>query len=164
MEDIEKLAKAKELLSSINLEGLKHLLEEKVPAKEQILLPAELSVPALIFNEKLTPLESVVKFLKQEKNLSFKKISELIKRDQRNVWHIYSSSIKKYPEKFVIKETKFWIPVSIFSDSRLSALESLVSHLKDKLNLSYHEIAVLLSRNDRTIWTVYSRSRKKNVK
>lgn len=50
---------------------------------------------------------------------------------------------------------------SIFRDRMLSVLEVLVEYLKDKKELSYHEIAVLLNRDDRTIWTVYSRVKKK---
>ena len=156
--DLFDLEKAKELLFtikekySLNFEDIKNFLEE------------ELSLPVSIFNTNLTVLEATVKYLKENKKFSLRKISDLIKRDQRNIWQIYNSSKKKYVEKIIIKEVTFWIPVSIFSDSKLSALENLVSHLKEKLNFNYHEIAVLLSRNDRTIWTVYSRSKKKNVK
>ncbi len=54
------------------------------------------------------------------------------------------------------------IPSSIFRDRSLSVLEVLVRYLKDEKKLSFHEIAVLLNRDDRTIWTVYSRGRKKH--
>jgi hypothetical protein len=53
------------------------------------------------------------------------------------------------------------IPSSVFKDRSLSVLEILVEYLKDEKKLSYHEIAVLLNRNDRTVWTVYNRARKK---
>ncbi|MFH1770128.1 MAG: hypothetical protein ABH828_01075 [archaeon] len=33
--------------------------------------------------------------------------------------------------------------------------------MKEEKNLSYHEIAILLNRDDRTIWTAYSRVQKK---
>ena len=157
-DDLIKLKQAKELLFSLkekyNLtsDELKNLIE------------SELWIPISIFNNKLTVLESVVKYLKEDKNISLHEISRVINRDERNIWHTYASVKKKYPEKLILENVKFWIPVSIFSDSKLSALETLVSHLKEKLNFSYHEIAVLLSRNDRTIWTVYSRARKKYVK
>ena len=36
-----------------------------------------------------------------------------------------------------------------------------MEYLKDKLNLTYHEIAVLLNRDDRTIWTCYNIAKKK---
>lgn len=56
------------------------------------------------------------------------------------------------------------IPVSIFSDRSLASLEVVVEYLKEIKNLSYHEIAVLLNRNDRTIWTCYHRAKIKRKK
>ena len=126
--------------------------------KEQLLFPAE------IFNEKLTVLEAVVKYLKEEKGLSLSKISDIIGRDERNIWHVYNQAKKKYPAKFSVKEARFWIPASIFADAKLSALESIVVYLKEEFLLNYHEIGVLLKRDDRTIWTVYQRARKKDGK
>ncbi|MFH1063698.1 MAG: hypothetical protein V1729_01310 [Candidatus Woesearchaeota archaeon] len=54
------------------------------------------------------------------------------------------------------------IPVSIFARS-LSPSESLCKYLKENCNLSFHEIAVLLNRDDRSIWTSYSRASKKST-
>lgn len=56
------------------------------------------------------------------------------------------------------------IPSIIFRDRELKVLEVLVEYLKEKREMSYHEIAVLLNRDDRTIWTVYSRAKKKRGK
>jgi len=53
------------------------------------------------------------------------------------------------------------ISSSVFKDRSVSVLEVLVEYLKDKKNLSFHQIAMLLNRNDRTIWTVYNRTKKK---
>lgn len=53
------------------------------------------------------------------------------------------------------------IPSSIFCDRSLSVLEVLVAYLKDQKHLTFHEIARLLNRDDRTIWTVYTRGKKK---
>mgnify|MGYP001616360892 CR=1 FL=1 len=53
------------------------------------------------------------------------------------------------------------IPSFVFKDRRLKVLEVLVEYLKEDCNLSYHEIASLLNRDDRTIWTVYQRALKK---
>lgn len=53
------------------------------------------------------------------------------------------------------------IPVNIFRNRDLAVLESLVKYMKEELKMSYAEIASELNRNDRTIWTVYSRARKK---
>ena len=62
------------------------------------------------------------------------------------------------------EEENLLIPSSILKDRTLSVLESIVEYLKEKRNLSYHEIAELLGRDDRTIWTVYDRAKKKRNK
>ncbi len=56
------------------------------------------------------------------------------------------------------------IPSFVFRDRSVAVLESLVEYLIDVKGLSYHEIAVLLNRNDRTIWTVYHRVKAKRKK
>jgi len=53
------------------------------------------------------------------------------------------------------------IPTFVFRDRSLSVLEVMTEYLKDVKKLSYHQIAVLLNRNDRTIWTVYRRAKLK---
>ena len=62
------------------------------------------------------------------------------------------------------KKRNIPIPSNIFIDRSISVLEAIVKYLKEKKGLTYHEIAVLLNRDDRTIWTVYQRARKKNEK
>lgn len=53
------------------------------------------------------------------------------------------------------------IPISVLRDRSLKPLEAIVEYLKDIQGLTYHEIAELLNRDDRTIWTVYNRAKKK---
>jgi len=127
------------------------------------LIKDTLFFPLEIINNKLTVLETVVKYLKEIQKISFHEISKLLKRDERNIWHIYNNSKKKYAQEFIIKEAKFWIPISVFSNEKLSALETLVVHLREEFSLNYHKIAVLLKRNDRTVWTVYQRAKRKNA-
>ena len=53
------------------------------------------------------------------------------------------------------------IPTFLFKDRSVAVLEALVEYLKDHKSLTFHEIAMLLNRNDRTIWTVYRRAKLK---
>ncbi|MFH1850227.1 MAG: hypothetical protein ABH879_08685 [archaeon] len=53
------------------------------------------------------------------------------------------------------------LPVSIFSNDSLSALEAIVKYMKENLRLSFAEISRLLNRNSRTIWTTYQVARKR---
>ena len=52
------------------------------------------------------------------------------------------------------------VPNKVFKDRTVSVLEALVEYLKDK-GLSYHEIGMMLNRDERTIWTCYNRLQKK---
>lgn len=61
-------------------------------------------------------------------------------------------------------EKEVFIPSYIFKDRTVSVLEAIVEYLKENQGLSFHQIAVLLNRNDRTIWTVYSRVKRKRKK
>lgn len=53
------------------------------------------------------------------------------------------------------------VPVSIFAHS-LSPSEALCKYLKENCGLSFHEIALLINRDDRSIWTSYSRAASKS--
>ena len=67
----------------------------------------------------------------------------------------------KSEEKVESPSSHLAVPTSIFRDRTLKPLEALVEYLKEVNNLTYHQIAKLLNRNDRTIWTVYQRAKKK---
>lgn len=127
----------------------------------QLILEKERLIPISIYTEKISILEATVKYLKENLSLNYHQIGCLLNRNERNIWHTFSAASKKHPESLTIDETKYFVPISIFQDRRPSILESLTKHLKEKMNLSYHEIAVLLKRDDRTIWTTYNRLRKK---
>jgi len=53
------------------------------------------------------------------------------------------------------------IPSSIFLDRSISVLESITEYLKNQKNMNYHQIGILLNRDERTIWTCYNRVQKK---
>jgi len=56
------------------------------------------------------------------------------------------------------------IPSSIFQDRSLSVLEAMVEFFKEKKEMKYSEIARLLNRDDRTVWTAYQRAKEKRRK
>lgn len=53
------------------------------------------------------------------------------------------------------------IPSYILRDRSVSILEVIVEYLKDQKSMNYHEIGILLNRNERTVWTCYTRAKKK---
>lgn len=65
--------------------------------------------------------------------------------------------IKELIEK---RKGEITLPISIF-DERLGMLESASLYLKDELNLSFNDIAKLLKRNYKTIWTSYNKAKQK---
>lgn len=119
------------------------------------IISEEILIPVSIFNEKLSSFESITKYLRENLNLDFKKISELLKRSYRTVWGTYNSSLNKFPQLITPEKTSYLIPVSIFE--KKSILETISTYLRENYNLNYREIADLLRRDQRTIWTVINR-------
>ncbi len=119
-------------------------------------------LPISIFNNReLSCLETIVKYLKEEVKLRFHEIALLLNRNDRTIWTTYNNAIKKRKEKLLVRESRFFIPISILEDRQFSVLESIVSYLKGNFNLRYSEIATLLNRDERNIWTVYNKAMKK---
>lgn len=125
---------------------------------------SSLGIPSFVFNEKLGSLETIVKYLKENLNIKVMKIASLLGRNDKTIWSTYNNAKKKYPEKFTEGESKLEIPISIFSSRKLSVLESIVYYIKENYDLTFHEIALVLKRDDRTIWTVYQKAKKKMTK
>jgi len=116
-------------------------------------------IPAVIFAGKLSPAEALTKFLKENRDLSYHEISQLISRDERGVWANYKRAAKKMPWPFEIRDG-ITVPASIFNSNK-SILESLVSYLKDVKKMRNKKISQLLNKNTANIWTVYNRAKKK---
>jgi predicted transcriptional regulator len=53
------------------------------------------------------------------------------------------------------------IPSFVFKDRTLSVLEVMVEYLRDNKKMRFHEIAKIINRDDRTVWTVYRRAKLK---
>ena len=121
-------------------------------------------IPSSIFNQQLSSFETICKYLKENLSLSNKKIASVLNKSQKSIWQAYNSAKKKEASTFVVKDSNYNIPCSIFNQPGLSVFEIITQYLKDGYGLTYHEIAVILQRDDRTIWTIYQRARKKNVK
>ena len=119
-------------------------------------------IPVSIFeNDKLSAFEAIVKYLKEDAGKKLRDIAVSLERTDGAIWTTYNNAKKKMGSRLKVVETKFSIPLLIIKNRKLSVLENIVKHLKEVYGLSYHEIAVMLNRNDRTIWTVYNRAKKK---
>ncbi len=137
------------------IEMVSKLLE--VPAIEEVIIPI-----SVFKNDHLSSLETIVKYLRENLLLSYKQIGSLTNRDNVALAVSYRNAKKKLESKLIASEIHLYpIPVKILQDRKLSVLENIVSYLKDSFGLTYHKIALLLNRDDRTIWTVYQRANKK---
>ena len=56
------------------------------------------------------------------------------------------------------------IPISAFDNDELGCLETIVKYLKEEFNFRFHQIALILNRDDRTIWATYNAACKKRQK
>ncbi|MBI4150907.1 hypothetical protein HY492_02165 [Candidatus Woesearchaeota archaeon] len=119
-------------------------------------------LPINIFQtEHLSALEAIVKFLKETKGLTFHDIATILNRNDRTIWTTYAKSRKKMLAHFHLLPSKYHVPAKLFATRKLSVLETITTYLRHTLGLTLHDIAQLLNRDDRTIWTVCSRADKK---
>ena len=65
---------------------------------------------------------------------------------------------KERNKKIVERLADIKIPPFIFRNTPLSILEAIIDYLKIEQGLNFHEIGVLLDRDERNIWTVYHRA------
>lgn len=140
---------------------LKKKYNVSTPELAKALETKDVLLPVTIFHAEISGLETITKFLRENLHLSYKESAVLLHRSEKTIWQSYAAAKKKLPEPFVLTDTIYFIPISVIASRKLSTLESIVAFLKETYQLSYHEIAVLLHRNDRTVWTVYQRALKK---
>jgi hypothetical protein len=124
----------------------------------------DIVIPTTIFCDRsLSFLEALVEYLKRQLNLSYHEIAMLTNRDERNIWTLYHRAEKKRTEHEpdTKKAPVMNIPLAVVTDRSVSILEVVVEHLRDNTKLANHQIATLLNRSDKTISTVYIRTKKK---
>lgn len=118
-----------------------------------------ISVPVAIFAGKLSPAEALAKFLKENHDLGYHEIAEMIGRNESSVWANYRRAVKKMPWPLEAREG-IAVPASIFNSEK-SILEALVSYLKGARKMRNRKIAQLLNKSQSNIWTAGSRAKSK---
>lgn len=107
----------------------------------------------------ITKQDLLLNFLQEEETLSRVFDSQTIETLEMITKHLKEiKKIKIKPSKII---GGYSVPIAILSDRKLSALEHIIAYLKEYHELSYKEIATLLNRDQRTIWTTYQRTKKK---
>ena len=102
---------------------------------------------------------------RREDNIGFS-----YKPEERFLVEIFSQIKERLKQKYSYTDEEIFrilssedvlhVPVVIFS-GKLSPAEALTKFLKEKYDLSYHEIAELIDRDERSVWANYKRAVKK---
>ena len=144
--------------------GLNDLLDiakkrtlRKEPQKE---IKKEVKIPLEVFKQKIGVAESICKYLKENNGLKFSQISRIVGRDQRTIWNNYRNAARKMEEEIKVDENTKYIPMKVFSNRKLSMLESVIYYLREE-RYRNKEIAEMLDKDARNVWTIWNRARKK---
>jgi hypothetical protein len=146
------------------LKKLYELIKSEMPAADVALKleEKEILIPSCIFNKKFSAFESVVKYLKENKGMHNRQIALLLCKSQKSIWQTYHLAMKKHAKGLDIVDSPYYIPISIFKKP-FTVLESIVKYCRERLNMSYHETASMLHRDERTIWTTYERAKQRAI-
>ena len=60
----------------------------------------------------------------------------------------------------LLQEEELMVPVEVFS-SGLAPAEALTKFLKEECDVNFHEISILINRNEKSVWQNYQRAIKK---
>ncbi|MBN2368112.1 hypothetical protein JXC34_03760 [Candidatus Woesearchaeota archaeon] len=155
---LEHMQKLKELASEFREEydlDINQILSAPVKSGE--------SIPLSVFRTKrLSCLEIIVKFLKENRGKSYHEAAVLLNRNDRTIWTTYRNSLLKHKAQLGQDKDSVMVPLSIFSSRKQSILESLVIYLKGQLGFSFSKISGLLLKDYQTIYTTYRRGMSKN--
>jgi len=121
---------------------------------------SDYKLPLSIFSQKTSPLESIVKYLRDNLGLGFTEIGRLISRDGKEIWKEYQNAHEKHKHTFKIKEDEFYFDISLFSKREHPVLEIICHHLNEQ-GYSISQIAYLLKKHRNTVWSVISRYNKR---
>ncbi|MFH1787274.1 MAG: hypothetical protein ABH811_00560, partial [archaeon] len=122
-------------------------------------LKLEIEIPIGIFVNKLGALESISKYMKENLNMDYCEIAKLLNRNERTIWTACKKASEKQKKLVFNKKSNLLLPISIF-DNKLTILENVIVYLR-KIKMRYNEIAEFIERDQRNIWTIYSRAMKK---
>jgi len=153
-----------------------------MPAAEHDILAAirpsidGISFPLTIFSEGIGSFEAIIKHLKDAYGLKNNELAFLTERSQKTIWGTYSNACQKSGSNWDISQgdisdephmhvngsySGIQIPLNILQDRELGVLEAISFHLKNAHSLKYCQIARLLQRDQRTIWTAVHRAKRK---
>ena len=120
----------------------------------------KIEIPLGIFRENIGAAESLCKYLKENKGLRFAEIARMLNRDRRTIGLNYKNAAASMKREMVVGEGEIYVSLEIFADRKLSILESVVYYLRVG-GYKNVEISRMLGKDQRNVWTLYSRAMKK---
>jgi len=145
--------------------GLEALRERGISPENALKLAqmrtAARGIPVSVFNSKLGALESIVKYMREELFLDYPTIASMLERNAGPIGVTYRRSVLKLKSR-LDTSSKEIIPYEALRANKtgLSIFEGLAYHLA-KQGHDWHEIARMLHRHDKTVWTVLDRAKRK---
>ncbi|MGM5487616.1 MAG: hypothetical protein ACQESG_01575 [Nanobdellota archaeon] len=152
LKDRSLLPKLKKHLLSLPKEQLVDMLLDMAPEEE-------LGIPLSIFQSRLSVLQALVLYLRDHRDYKNKDIAEMLDRSSQVIWSTYNNARKQGVTLDIEPEPS--VPLQACIRKNRTVLEGIVSYLREERGMRYSEIAPLLNRNERTIWTVYRRAQQK---
>jgi hypothetical protein len=64
--------------------------------------------------------------------------------------------------EYLQKPQAIALPLSVFANRKLGVMETVVKYLRENAGMQYREIAEILDRDNRVIWTTYDKAKKKD--
>lgn len=119
-------------------------------------------IPISIFNPHLGALESIVKYMREELLLDYNTIAGILGRNPGPIGVTYRRTLRKL-KGALDTSSNGSIPFEALRANQakqLSVFESLAYHLA-KQGHDWHDIARIMHRHDKTVWTVLDRAKKK---
>ena len=144
------------------LEILEYLKKEvsvyEVEGKKVV---SEHAIPISCFKHGLSGLETISVYMKEDVGMRFADIAKEINRSAVTVRLSYRNAKAKHKGRLDVSDAEIRIPVALLKDRKKTALQHVVAYLKDRHKISFKEIALLMDRDYKTIWTAYSRGGRK---
>lgn len=122
------------------------------------------NIPISVFRSRLSGLEAIIKFLKEEQGMRIKEIALSLDRKRSTVYNTYRNACRKNKGPIDVSDASILIPLKIFSERKYSILELLIHHLRDNERMTFSEATKAIAKKQSTLRTVYWRYNKKASK
>lgn len=117
-------------------------------------------LPLDIYKTQLAPLEATVKYLRENRQLTYAQIASLLRKQPTTISTTYYNTRRKHPQALrpAGEET---VPLSIFDQEELTVAETIVHYLHRNKGLKIAAIAQLLGKDNKALWTTAKRAEQK---